>query len=265
MNEQPLQIYGVVIENDIRGVVYHNLGVGGARYDAILQQKLFREQIKVIHPDLFILDWGTNDIIAGNAMPENLRAIITQTIDLIRDMFPRSAILLTSVQDMNRRGRNITIAKAFSRMIREIAWEKNCLLYDWFRVAGGARSMKKWVATSHAHRDNVHLTIKGYRLKGQLMGRAFLNSIDSLKKLSPVILPIEIPNDTLTEPIIHAVKQPNTNKAHGTAAQKSYTVKNGDSLWRIAQKHHTSVAQLRKLNGLKSDNIRPGQRLIIKK
>lgn len=43
-----------------------------------------------------------------------------------------------------------------------------------------------------------------------------------------------------------------------------YTVKKGDTLTKIASKHHVSVANLKKWNKLRSDMIREGQKLIIK-
>ena len=45
---------------------------------------------------------------------------------------------------------------------------------------------------------------------------------------------------------------------------KTYIVKSGDSLSVIAQKYNTTVDSLKKANGLKSDTIRIGQKLIIK-
>lgn len=44
---------------------------------------------------------------------------------------------------------------------------------------------------------------------------------------------------------------------------KTYTVKPGDSLWIISQKHALSIDQLKRLNNLNSTTIKPGQRLII--
>lgn len=45
---------------------------------------------------------------------------------------------------------------------------------------------------------------------------------------------------------------------------KYYTVKKGDTLFRIASKHGLSVPQLKKMNGMKSDNIRVGQKLKVR-
>ena len=44
---------------------------------------------------------------------------------------------------------------------------------------------------------------------------------------------------------------------------KTYTVRPGDSLWIISQKHSLSVEQIKRLNNLNSNSIKPGQRLII--
>ncbi|WP_175073489.1 LysM peptidoglycan-binding domain-containing protein [Terribacillus sp. AE2B 122] len=44
-----------------------------------------------------------------------------------------------------------------------------------------------------------------------------------------------------------------------TVDAASYKVQKGDSLWKIASKHDTSVSELRKINNLKSDLIFPNQ------
>jgi hypothetical protein len=49
-----------------------------------------------------------------------------------------------------------------------------------------------------------------------------------------------------------------------TKKRKTYTVKSGDSLSVIAQKYKTTVDSLKRINNLKSDTIRIGQKLIIK-
>ncbi len=44
-----------------------------------------------------------------------------------------------------------------------------------------------------------------------------------------------------------------------------YVVKEGDTLWKIAKKYHASLDSIREINGLKSNDIMPGDRLIIVK
>lgn len=53
-----------------------------------------------------------------------------------------------------------------------------------------------------------------------------------------------------------------SNKA-GTGLTREYTVAKGDTLTRIAHRHHTSVASIQKENNLKSDGLRIGQKLRI--
>lgn len=45
---------------------------------------------------------------------------------------------------------------------------------------------------------------------------------------------------------------------------KSVTIKSGDTLSEIAEKHHTTVSKLRKLNGIKGNNIRAGKKIKVK-
>ncbi|MBS4204752.1 LysM peptidoglycan-binding domain-containing protein [Lederbergia citrea] len=56
-----------------------------------------------------------------------------------------------------------------------------------------------------------------------------------------------------------APKQPAQPKQSQPVAAKTYVVKAGDSLYKIASLHKVTIAQLKQWNGLKSDLIHPGQ------
>lgn len=47
------------------------------------------------------------------------------------------------------------------------------------------------------------------------------------------------------------------------AASLTYTVKKGDSLYKIAQKHNISITLIKQWNNMKTDTIHPNQKLII--
>ncbi len=55
----------------------------------------------------------------------------------------------------------------------------------------------------------------------------------------------------------------NTRISTGAPTYTTYTVKRGDSLGKIASRHHTTIANIKKWNGLRRETIVPGQRLRI--
>jgi len=59
---------------------------------------------------------------------------------------------------------------------------------------------------------------------------------------------------------------PNENYSSGKSSSSgpvSYKVKSGDTLWHIASKHNVTVANIKKWNNLKSNNLAPGKKLTI--
>ncbi len=59
-------------------------------------------------------------------------------------------------------------------------------------------------------------------------------------------------------------KTKNSKSKKRPAKQKSVTIKSGDTLSEIAERNHTSVSKLRKLNGIKGNNIRAGKKIKVK-
>jgi lysophospholipase L1-like esterase len=175
------EVHGVSIENTTLGVLYHNLGVGSATYGALLGQKYFEEQSAQIAPDLIVLDWGTNDLAAYNSITPEIERNIVQTIQRVKAKHPKAVIVVTSAQDFSVRGKNITSTFDFAALTRRLAFENDCLFYDWYRVAGGRGAMKVWTAYGLASPDNVHLTGLGYAVKGELFAQSLLSTLERFK------------------------------------------------------------------------------------
>ena len=67
-------------------------------------------------------------------------------------------------------------------------------------------------------------------------------------------------------PNVQASKSTSAKNTTSTkkSRSKTVTVKSGDSLGRIASRNGTTVAKLRRLNGIKGDMIRPGQKIRVR-
>lgn len=173
------ELHGIHLSNSNKsGVIYNNLGVGGAAYQALLQQKLFEEQFPILHADLVILDWGTNNIIYTNQIDEDLEWEIRQTIKKVREVNPNVAILLTSAQEATYKGHNITVSSKYAELIKRIAKEENTLFYDWYKISGGHGSINLWRSLGFASKDGIHLNAKGYRIRAKLLGDALIQTLE---------------------------------------------------------------------------------------
>lgn len=68
-------------------------------------------------------------------------------------------------------------------------------------------------------------------------------------------------------PMIQRVeeREPDEQALQESPGMVGYIVQKGDSLWKIAKENHTTVDNLREINGLEEDAIFPGQKLLIVK
>ncbi|MFN3316495.1 MAG: GDSL-type esterase/lipase family protein, partial [Raineya sp.] len=181
-NQNFFEFYGMVLEAEqAKGVVLHNAGVGAAKYNSVLRKELLAVQLPYFQADLIVLDFGTNDYLYDDKIADNLEKQIRETIAKMRELAPKATILLTTAQDLYWRKINIKSGLAFSELIHKIASETNCLVYDWYWVAGGQTVMRDWVKAKIAQNDMVHLNEAGYRLKGNLFFEALQNTMQWLK------------------------------------------------------------------------------------
>ena len=278
-NETEFEFYGMSLESTKKdGVMLHCLGIGGAMYGSILAQKLFENQLPFLNPDLVIVDFGTNDYLYKDIIPDNLETQIKSVIRKIRFSAPNTDILLTSAQDMNRRGKNITSGEAFSDLIKKISREENCAFYDWFWISGGPRTMSLWNQNGLSQNDMIHLNAAGYKLKGHLLAEALLKTLtvlqapqkgDSLVFFLDSLKSWAHKSDTIPPSIVELVPIKNINLIKSPTNKTGYkiilhTVKSGETLGGIAQRYHVSISSIMTLNNMKNSIIRTGKKLKIK-
>jgi LysM repeat protein len=99
------------------------------------------------------------------------------------------------------------------------------------------------------------------------LSREYKTTVETIKLTNKLSKDMIFPGQVLqisgtAEKPASSVQKP---AAPAKTSSSTYKVKSGDSLWVIARKHNVSVIELKSLNGLKSDLIRPGQTLKVSK
>jgi LysM repeat protein/lysophospholipase L1-like esterase len=294
--QNQFEFYGMSLETvNQKGLIYHSVGVGASQYGSLLVEELLDEQLPVLNPNLMILDFGTNNYLYDNQVKPELGPQVEKIIQNLRTISPKSIILLTSTQDLYYKSKHVTAGITFRNLMDSLAKKNNCLFWDWYAVSGGQKSLLKWRDAGYAQTDLVHLTTKGYELKGQLLFEAIKRTIDSVsinpnlgslnlayketKDVVPTVIKETPPKkvvDNATvkneQKIVSPPKKqdppkPNPPKPAPPKQQaikvKTHIVKKGDTLYDLAKKYKTTVAQLKKVNKLNGDNLKIGQKLTI--
>ena len=245
------ELYGVSLEsNNDNGLIYHSVGINGADISSFLKEDLFSQHVALIKPDLIILDLGTNDLLSKDDDLKILENKYQKAIDKIKKTSPNSCILMPSVQDFYYKGRNVKKAQEFTKIQKLLAKKNDISFYNYYNVSGGRYSMRKWRDNDLSSSDKIHLNRKGYKLKGELLYLAIINSYLKYNKgcvdSNIVLMPIKVNKEEITK------KQ-----------FKRYKIKSGDNLYIIAKRNKTSVHEIKKINNLKSNMIIIGNYLKI--
>lgn len=181
--ESEFEFYGLSLESTKEtGVIYHNAGVGAARWNSLLYYELLWGQIPFIKPDVIVLDYGTNDYLYDDRIRPELENEIKTVIAKMRAAAPNASIILTSSQDLFFKKRNCRSGEPFSDMMHRIAAETKSAIFDWYWVSGGQGTMANWVNEGLAQPDYIHLSVRGYELKGNLFYDALKNTMDWMDK-----------------------------------------------------------------------------------
>lgn len=282
--QNDITITGMILQDSLhRGGIWHNAGVGAAPYRMVLAEEFYEPQAKYINADLVIIDLGTNDFLYYNRLEPELRQQIIKVIEKVKNANPTADIILTDAQEMKYKGKRTTVANLFSEMMYELSIQYNTGFWSYYTVSGGKNAWRFWDAAKYTQGDGIHLNGVGSELKGTLLFHAIENSVELIRNSKVASKPFEIIIDTLTAADIDFIvadsaittnveivqqketsvvkKNKTTKNIKKDIAPSFYIVKKNDTLGGIALKTKVPIAKIRKLNRLKSDLIKPGQKL----
>ena len=172
-----LFIHGFYFDNEDAGVVYNVTGVNSAEARHYLKIKS-DESLKTLGLDLIIISLGTNDCYEASGV-ESFASNLTEFVVKIREQIPDVAILLTTPSDCWYKRKHVNKRMKEARnIIKEVAKQNNCAVWDWYEVMGGEGASSKWVDRQLMQKDRVHLTLNGYYLQGDLLFNALWSEVE---------------------------------------------------------------------------------------
>jgi len=179
--QEMFQLFGMSLENDKPGMLYHSIGLNGAYLNSYLRNQFFDEQLKQLRPDLIIVSLGTNDGYMSDTrfcidcFKTNYKKLLTE----IKKNNPNASILLTTPGDYYRKRRyhnsnNLNIVK----VIKDLAEEFDAGVWDFNSIMGGEYSIRTWHRNGLSQNDLVHYTLEGYLVQGELLYEALMDSYE---------------------------------------------------------------------------------------
>lgn len=192
---------------------------------------------------------GQNSIGGNGQAVERTAREYREMVDAIKARLPGVVLALVTCQPTS--GNYAGMARglvAFNEHIRRIGRETSCPIVDLHPRLVAADGLSPRAGLSN---DGLHFKDEGYRILGELIGAV----------LSGAAPPAANPPPATTPP---ATTPPPTTPPPTTSppTERSYVVRPGDTLGRIAKRFGTTTAELVRRNRLANPNlIRVGQRL----
>jgi lysophospholipase L1-like esterase len=162
-------IFGLSLEKDSAGILYHMTAANGAEYSHYLQSEFFVQQAGNLQPVLVILSLGTNEAQRRPFPAERIYKQVDSLITQLRLALPGTPILLTTPADSYRKKRYYNSGvSSMAALISQYAAEKHLACWDLFQIGGGYKSCYRWKKSGLLTRDGIHFSKKGYELQAVL-------------------------------------------------------------------------------------------------
>lgn len=176
-DQQQATLFGINLQNSNPGVIYHSIGVNGARFTHYNQASYFARQTQLLQPDLIIVSLGTNDATGYPYVDKQLPNQIETMVKLLEEYNPQAKILLTTPPDAFRKKiKSNPGIQIIREEILKFAVDTGIAFWDMYKVNGGFKSSVRWQAQGLLRPDGIHFSKEGYAYQGSLLFEAIMKS-----------------------------------------------------------------------------------------
>jgi lysophospholipase L1-like esterase len=176
-NQNHATLFGLNLENGNPGILYHAIGVNGAKYEHYNAANLFAKQTALLQPDLFIISLGTNESIEYPRINAAFFSQITLLIESLAKNNPEAKFILVTPPDAFIKKTRVNPGIELIRsQILKYAVENGFAFWDMYKVNGGKSSASRWKANGMLRPDGVHFSKDGYAFQGNLLFESIMKS-----------------------------------------------------------------------------------------
>jgi lysophospholipase L1-like esterase len=171
--EGSVSLFGIALEKLKTGVVYDSIGLNGASVSVpalLFNESHWAEELRHRHPDLLILNYGTNESSFAAFLTSEYEIELREAIRRVRAALPYASILVMSPMDRGQNnGGDIETLPTIPRIVdiqHRVAAELHCGFFNTFEIMGGAGTMARWYDSRPplVSADFIHPTPAGARI-----------------------------------------------------------------------------------------------------
>jgi lysophospholipase L1-like esterase len=173
--------YGVSLEKAAPGIIYHTIGVNGARYDHYNKADLFWKQLPALQADLFIVSLGTNEAQFATFSESQFAAAVDDFIRRLKLASPGTAVLITTAADSYKNRRYNSVLREINGSLAMYCRRNGIPFWDLYKATKGYGSASMWYGRRLMQADRIHFTPEGYKLQGKLLLAAISRTYNDRK------------------------------------------------------------------------------------
>lgn len=175
---------GIVLENGQSGILYHNIGVNGAKYSDFNKYDLFFKQLQALQPDLIIVSLGTNESFSKIPTQEYLAEIQQFNQRVIAVVADVPMLLTTPPPSQFKRKLDNNFALDYALQLLANAKFNHYAVWDLYEQMAGINGVNRNFSNGIITSDKIHYTAAGYEKQATLFVDAFIQGFANFLKLN---------------------------------------------------------------------------------